>query len=221
MLELPGMTNTGDDKKDLDAIRRYLGRLVPQLEMELTEARQDGYQNAYNALSQGVGAADTGSTSGALAEHILARNNPHHVTLAQLGYSADKFITVTFLAAGLMVRLGEKKGLQIVCQDVTMTISEWTQHGGIAYADIESLGDWEYSFSTLYHENVMMQAGTDKDFWPGPMAGNDGESMGGIRIYHECGQDASGTGDGTGTFTDDRNITMTVIGLGVFGYGDD
>ena len=43
MLELPGITRTGDAEQDVDKILRYLARFVPQLQMELEDAKADRY----------------------------------------------------------------------------------------------------------------------------------------------------------------------------------
>lgn len=214
MLELPGMTVSGDAGEDVQRILRYLSKLVPQLEMELVNAKQDDYSSAMNALTQGVGVVDRSSTAGALAAHELRKDNPHGVTAAQLGISLDKAVKVSLNNGGLCVRIGEKRGLQINAQDVSLEVTSWTRHGGVSYVD-KDLGEWNDKIPVLYYAGVTLRNSADKDIWPGNLAGSETEQMGRLRIYHECdsGEDSVPVGDA-------MTVRMTVIGVGVFGYGE-
>jgi hypothetical protein len=226
MLELPGLTNTGDTRRDIDTIRRYLARLVPQLEMELTAARQDGYQDAYSALSQELGSVNKNTTAGALAQHVLDKANPHGVTLAQLGYSADNLAPVELTPGGMTVRVGGKRGLQINVQDVTIELSQWHrvyQHGSageeqwqsldpVCYADAE-LGGWEREIPLPFYAAATLAVPTDRDCWAGNLSGMTKDQAGTLRVYR-----LAETGEGAQTEVA-RTITARVIGLGVYGYG--
>lgn len=219
MLELPGIMRTGDAEQDVDKILRYLARLVPQLEMELTSAGQDGYGSAMSALSQGL-AADTQTTAGALAAHELRRDNPHKVTAAQLGLTLDRLVSVHFAGGGLVVLIGDKRGLQVNVQEITVTVTEWTQHGGIAYADV-ALGDWDAVIPVPYAVIPIARGGATADCWAGPLTPAAGrESIGTLRIYHECSISVAENAQNDGVFEEERVIPLTIIGLGVFGYGD-
>ena len=182
MLELPGLTNTGDNTRDIDSIRRYLARLIPQLEMELMSAQQDQYLDAYNALSQELGTVNGSTTAGALAQHVLDRGNPHKVTLSQLGFSADDLAKVEILDKGIVLRIGGKRGLQINVQTEQIEISEWfhveqqgrsdpaapywTSTDPVAYADA-ALGGWEKEIPLPYWVGATLSAATDRDCWTG------------------------------------------------------
>lgn len=220
MLELPGLTNTGDLRADVDTIRRYLARLIPQLEMELANAEQDDYAEAYNALSQGVGSANKMSTAGALAAHQLDYANPHRVTAAQLGLDLDKLVSITFVNAGAVFKVGAKRGIQVNIQTMRVTVDTWTQHGGVAYADVD-LGQWDAVLPVPYYIHVLADGGVNRDYWAGPLTGTgDRKDIGTVRIYHECGVDVREGATNEGDYTDERIIPLTILGLGVFGYGE-
>lgn len=225
MLEMPGLNNTGDVGMDLEKLRRYLTKLIPQLEMELVNAQQDGYQEAYNAMTKGVGAVDSNTTAGALVKHELRKDNPHSVTAEQLGLTLGKLVQMTLTETGMVIRVGEKRGLQINVQEVQVSVNSWTWNGGVYYADHVELGNWTEKIPLLYYTGVTLHGGNDRDFWPGPMNGATSESIGYIRMYHdgEAPQETEIEDNENQYETTDtneaRDIRMTVIGLGVFGYG--
>ena len=218
MLELPGLTSSGDIGKDLDSLRRYIARLVPAVEMELINAGQDNYQAELSAQKQGVGAPNKDSTAGALVAHELRRDNPHRVTAGQLGLSLDKLVGITFLeeGAGITVRIGEKRGVQINIQDTHAEIREWTRSGGVAWAEAD-LGAWEEKIPILYAAVPVLRTGSTGDCWGGQLTGSGPEQIGTMRFYLSSAIDETESD----TFAALRNIPMTVIGWGVFGYGDD
>ena len=220
MLELPGMNNTGDVRKDLDAIRRYLTKVVPQIDMELMRAQQDDYTDAMNALTQEIGTVDKNSTAGALASHELRKDNPHGVTLEQLGFSMGNFVRVKYTSESLVVMIGDKKGLKIVTQDAVRTVREWTQVGGVSFAEV-AVGDWEEKIPLLFYTGVSLRGGVPSDYWAGPLRGTTNETIGTLRIYHECSIETGEDADNDKTIIDEsRNVSMTIIGVGVFGYGE-
>ena len=218
MLELPGLTSSGDLGKDLDGLRRYIARLVPALEMELITAKEDDYQAEYNAQKLGVGVSDKRSTAGALAAHELRQDNPHRVTAAQLGLTLDRLVTIEFAGQGLTARIGEKRGLQVNVQSAEASVSSWTQIGGTAWADV-NLGDWAAKIPVLYAVIPMMRAGSSKEFWPGIISGSDTDHIGTLRIHRGCAIDTNEGAINSGTISEQVTIPLTVIGLGVFGYG--
>lgn len=221
MLELPGLTSSGDLGKDLDTLKRYIARLVPALEMELINAGQDDYQEQLSAQTQGVGSAKKQSTAGALVAHELRYDNPHRVTAAQLGLTLDKIMTVTFTTSGLAVRIGEKRGIQINVQDVEPVVNQWEHVEATDWADA-ALGSWEAEIPVLYAVIPALRAGNSKEFWLGVLSGSTGENIGTLRIHRGCGVDPE---ENPGTYiarhTEEHMIPMTVIGLGVFGYGEE
>ena len=229
MLELPGLTSTGDVGKDLDNLKRYIARLVPALEIELIGAKQDDYASEYNAQTLGVGATDKQTTAGALVAHELRQDNPHHVTAGQLGLTLDKLVTIAFTASGLMARIGDKRGVQINIQDVTVTVSAWTQGDGVRYADTD-LGNWEAKMPVLFAAVPAMRGyRTERNYWAGPLIGSGSEQIGTLRIYRPgtSGGSSSQEDDDetyevdTGTAqTEEVQVNLTMIGLGVYGYGD-
>lgn len=229
MLELPGITTSGDAQQDVQRVLRYLSKLVPQLEMELMNAQQDGYLEQYNAMTQGVGAADDKTTAGALVRHELRTDNPHQVTAEQLGLTLGRLVLLTITEDGMVFRIGEKRGLQINIQDVQVTVTTWTRRGGISYANGIDLGQWTVKIPILYYTGVTVLAGAaNRDYWAGPISGGDSENIGVIRMYHDCeAEEPNPDEEDENQYVvedpevdDEREIRMTVIGLGVFGYGE-
>lgn len=216
MLELPGMTNSGDDKQDLDAIRRYLARLVPQLEMELMNAREDSYQDELMRKRTGMGGGSTQHTAGALAEHVLRRDNPHGVTLAQLGFSLDKACTVEFTDHGLVARIGERHGLQLTAHREEIKPTTWRVDAGVvAYTD-KALSRWDRPFERLYLTQAMISAANTNDVWLGGLTGSGVTDIGTLRLYLATEE----TPNEEGKIYISRTLTIQVIGVGVFGYAD-
>ena len=219
MLELPGLTHTGDAAQDLESVRRYLSRLVPDLEMELANLKQDRYQEAMNALTQNIGTADKNTTAGALAAHELRTDNPHKVTGQQLGLSLGKVCQGTVSRNAMTARIGEKRGIQISAQDMEITVSAWQQHGGVAYADAD-LGTWAAQVPLLISVRTDLRGGLYQDYWAGCLRGTDRENIGILRIYRECDIQTGDYANNSGVIRETRVIPLTVIGTGVFGYGE-
>ena len=220
MLELPGLTVSGNANQDIQKILRYLSKLVPQIDMELMNANQDDYSNAYNALSQEIGNVDKSTTAGALAAHELRKDNPHDVTLNQLGFSMDRYVKTEYTANRLTVWIGEKRGLQINVQDAEITISEWEQSGGVCWAEA-AIGQWQREIPLMFWAGVTVRGGqADNDYWAGPISGSTSTNIGTVRMYHECGINILNDEVVEGTVTETREIRLTAIGVGVFGYGE-
>lgn len=229
MLELPGIMTSGDAGQDVQKILRYLSKLVPQLEMELMNAQQDGYLEQYNAATQGIGAVNDKTTAGALVAHEQRTDNPHRVTAEQLGLTLGRLVKLTLTDGGLVARIGEKRGLQINIQDVTVTINAWGGTGSIAYRSDVNLGEWAEKIPILYYTGITMRGGTNNDYWAGPVSGSDSENIGTMRIYHNKNIEPEPEPDEENESPpevvvdpteDEREIRMTVIGMGVFGYGE-
>lgn len=213
MFELPGMTNSGDDKQDLDSIRRYLSRLVPQLEMELMSAREDSYQDELMRQRTGMGGSNKNATAGALAEHVLRKDNPHGVTLAQLGFNLDKAVAVEFTQHGMMARIGDKRGVQLEVQTVDANAQQWSlDSGNIVYAAMP-LGDWDRPFEKLFGARAGISAANVNDVWLGGLTGSGGKAIGTVRLF--CATDS--TPDEHGVIIM-KQLKINVIGVGVFGY---
>lgn len=219
MLELPGMTTSGDARQDVQKILRYLSKLVPQLEMELANAQQDGYTGAMNALSQGVGVVNKNTTAGALAAHELRKDNPHGVTAAQLGLTLDKLLAVELKNSGMTARIGEKRGLQMNVQEKTVNISQWTQKGGVAWADAD-LGDWATPFQVLYYTGLTADGSGDMEVWAGPVLGGSRERIGTVRIYRTCDIEVAEGSTNSREIEELKVVKLMIMGLGVFGYGE-
>lgn len=91
MFDLPSING----KTDAESIRRYLMRLVPQIENELYNLTTDNFSSAYNERLAGLtngsvtdenGKAATNTTTAeAIAAHMQSKNNPHGVTAEQAG----------------------------------------------------------------------------------------------------------------------------------------
>lgn len=227
MLDLPAMMTTGDAARDLDTIRRYLVRLIPQLEMELAECRADSYGDALARRQNGMaaqrasGEAVTGAE--ALADHILDRNNPHGVTLAQLGFTTEKLTNVLFTETGVRLRLGGKTGLEFVTQTfaVKALADSWTREKAAYYQDID-VGEWEEK-PALPVITIPLMTGSDAPCWLGQLTGSTRTQAGVIRVFCPAEQDVYDEDEGRWIYHDppgDINLTITALGLGVYGYGE-
>lgn len=214
MFELPGMTNSGDDKQDLDSIRRYLSRLVPQLEMELMSAREDSYQDELMRQRTGMGGSNPNGTAGALAEHVLRKDNPHGVTLAQLGFSLDKAVAVEFTQHGMTARIGDKHGVQLEVQTVDANVQQWRLDSGTIVYAVMALGDWDRPFERIFGARAGISAANTNDVWLSGLTGSGSAAMGTVRLYHTT----DSTPDEHGVIMLSRQLKINVIGVGVFGY---
>ena len=188
MIELPGLNSQGDLKKDLDQVRRYLNRLVPQLEKEIQALQVDGYTSALNERREGLtdltGAGKATTTAAAVAEHILDTNNPHGVTLRQLGYTEPQ-AQVYETEDGLVVALG---GLVLAAR--TVPVSGTGEAAGAVYALTVALGDWPVPFDEIYAMGAQLR---DVNGWAGALTGTDGETCGSVTIYTPAAEAAEGT----------------------------
>lgn len=221
MLELSGLTSSGDLARDVDNIRRYLVRLVPKLEMELENAKTDNYLDAkgriVNKMASGK-AEEAQTTAQAIAAHMLDKGNPHGVTLAQLGFSFDRAAQVNFTDTGMVFRIGGEHGLQINTQRVTVPVTEWTVTGGIAWAEVD-LDRWEQragviSFAQAQVLHAQSNSGQRMDdVWCGAIRSYTRDDCGTLRLFKYAEtQDA--------TEQVDRTVTVGLMAVGVYGYGD-
>lgn len=221
MLELSGLTSSGDINRDVDNIRRYLVRLVPQLQMELENAKTDNYLDAkgriVNKMASGK-AEEAQTTAQAVAAHLLDKGNPHGVTLAQLGFSFDRAAQVNFTDTGMVFRSGGEHGLQINTQTVTVPVTEWTVTGGIAWAEV-NLDRWEQRagvISFVQAQALRAQNNASQrvdDVWCGAIRNYTRDECGTLRLFKYAEtQDA--------TEQVDRTVTIGLMAVGVYGYGD-
>lgn len=222
MLELPGLISGEDTKEDVQALRRYLGRLIPELEQQLMAAQQDNYQDELNKRVNHVTGVNNGTTAGALAEHVRDFNNPHRVTLSQLGFSINKLISLIRTDNGTVIRIGDKKGLQLNFQTVETTVNIWKQHGGTAHTEAAvQLGEWDMAIPELMTAQVTVTSGAEQDVWAGALKGATGRNIGSIELFTDCAIDVGEGATNDRTITDKvRTVQIMAVGMGVFGYGD-
>lgn len=221
MLELSGLTSSGDINRDVDNIRRYLVRLIPQLEMELANAKTDNYLDAKGRITNGMAsgkADDAQTTAQAIAAHMLDKSNPHGVTLAQLGFSFDRAAQVNYTDTGMVFRIGGEHGAQINTQTVTVPVTAWTVTGGIAWAEV-NLDRWEQragviSFAQAQVLHAQSNSGQRMDdVWCGAIRSYTRDDCGTLRLFKYAEtQDA--------TEQVDRTVTVGLMAVGVYGYGD-
>jgi len=221
LLELSGLTSSGDLARDVDNIRRYLVRLVPQLEMELENAKTDNYLDAKGRIANGMAsgkADDAQTTAQAVAAHMLDKGNPHGVTLAQLGFSFDRAAQVNFTDTGMVFRIGGEHGLQINTQRVSVPVNQWTVTGGIAWAEV-NLDAWEQRAGVIsFVQAQVLHAQSNSgqrmdDVWCGVIRSYTRDECGTLRLFKYAEtQDA--------TEQVDRTVTIGLMAVGVYGYGD-
>ena len=219
MLELPGLIGGENTREDLEALRRYLGRLIPELEQQLINAQQDNYQEELNKRINQVTGVNNGTTAGALAEHVRDFSNPHRVTLAQLGFSLSKFLSLERAGNGAVIRIGEKRGLQINFQRVAVTITEWTQNGGTGRTE-QALGNWAREIPELMAAMPVLQGEGQVDAWAGALKSATGKSMGTLEVFTDLPVDITEGSTNSGARTKTVNFGVMMVGLGVFGYAD-
>ena len=179
MFEMPGLQSTGDVTKDLDSVRRWLARFVPQLEQILDNLGTDNFTSAYNERLEGLttltSAGQQKTTSAAMAEHLLDRNNPHQVTLNQLGYEPprmqveEKNGTTILTVSGLMIEI----------MPVDIEAGTATAEGNV-FKRTASLGNWEQEFEALY---IAMAVPYNGDIWLGTRSSADNISAGDVTLY--------------------------------------
>jgi hypothetical protein len=176
MFQYPG---SGQDnvKEDVRRLRQWLNQFLPELEHQLSNLGTDNFSTAYNERMEGVttltGAGKQKTTSEALAEHLLDYNNPHRVTLAQLG------LNLRLTDHGWVIMLG---GLLIQAKTVTLEAGNGTAHGSI-YRRQMSLGDWDIKFSELLGTWISWSEDAENSIWGGTSWGAYEESAGETRIY--------------------------------------
>lgn len=189
MFELPGLNSTGNVKEDLNAVRRYLARFVPQLEQELQALGVDPFASALNERSQGLtaltGAGNQQSTAAAVAEHLLDKNNPHGVTLRQLGYEAPQ-AQVMYTEEGAVAVLG---GLILETRTLEVPAVGEADESGITRQEID-LGDWPVPMDEIITAGTCL---ADYDGWAGGISDMDGEHCGTIAVYTTAAENEAGT----------------------------
>lgn len=174
MLELPGLNSSGNVKTDLEQVRRYLGRLVPQLERALEDLGVDGLAEQMAIRTQGLEGANGQTTSGALAGHLLDKGNPHGVTLEQLGAVRTEEYERGWLVAVC--------GIGIQCKWLPLEEAAGTAAGGL-YTEDADLGDWGRPFTELYCDWCEVRAADLENVWAGCSAGADEEDAGSVRVF--------------------------------------
>lgn len=188
MFELPGLNSTGNVKQDLDQVRRYLARFVPQLEQELQQLGVDPFASALNERREGLtslsGAANQTSTAAAVAEHLMDKNNPHGVTLRQLGYTEPQ-AQVYQMDEGMAITLG---GLGIEILQVEVPVMTAEAEGTITRQDI-ALGDWPITYDEIYMAGAQL---IGIDGWAGAIRDMDTEHCGTAAVYTTAAETAAG-----------------------------
>lgn len=216
MFELPGLNSTGDVARDLDTVRRYLVRLVPQLEMQLEEAKADRYGDAIamrlNGMAEKKASGVAADGAAALADHILDKNNPHGVTLSQLGLSIDRITQRLTGENGTLIRIGGNRGAEIGTQTVRVTVlgENWDPGDALDTVDID-LGLWDQPFTALYQAVPALTRVTKGTAWLGQYTGWTRQHCGYVRVIrpHEEDEDPA----------EATVLDISMIGMGVYGYG--
>ena len=180
MFELPGLNPQDDVKKDLDALRRYLMKFVPQLEQELANLGTDNFTSAYNERLEGLtsvqAAGKSVSTPEAIANHLLDHDNPHRVTAAQVGlgetiHGGDGYACVDF------------NGWRYTLLWITHDAGETETQAGALYYDDISLGDWPVEMGEIFYTTAELVSGESGTVFRGARWGISEESAGTVRVY--------------------------------------
>ena len=201
MFELPGLTSTGDTERDIQAIRRYLTKFVPQLEQELANLGTDNCSTASNERLEGLTsvsqAGKSNSTSEAIANHLMDYSNPHRVTAAQLGIT---HAAVMRDGADWVYR---HEGRQVCCHVLEAEADGTaTKTGPLWYRDVDC-GDWPAAFDEItasWAAIVRDEAGISM---LGTLSGTDTEACGSVRIWRPA--------------ETDEGLTLIVMGVGTYG----
>ena len=203
MFEQPGMKHSDNLKDDVENLRRWLCRFVPELEMQLDSLGVDNFTNAYNERMEGLTslseAGKQKTTSEALAEHLLDTKNPHKTTLAQLGYK-EPTATVEGGDDYLIIRFG---GLVVQIKFVALGATTATAAGNV-YRHAVDCGDWPVKFESLYATTHSLN--TTTNCWAGSLRYQDNEHCGSVYIFSAAASTAAGT--------------LVIIGIGGPEYGD-
>lgn len=216
MFELPGLTSTGDTAQDLETVRRYLVRLIPQLEMELADAKADRFGDAYRTRTNGMTSTkpsgEAADGAAALADHILDRQNPHKVTAAQLGISMDAVTARLTTEHATKVRMGGKYGIEMMTEEKTIRIlgSEWTL-GDALDTYTADLGEWEQAMALPWAANITLTWQSKGEQFTGAYGGWTKQLAGTVQIYRQHVDDENPD--------DETRLRLTITAWGGYGYG--
>ena len=196
MFEYPGSRMGDDLYNDVKDIKAWLNRFVPELEQQLYNLGTDNFTSAYNERVEGLttlsGAPGSKTTAEAVAEHLLDYNNPHKVTLGQLGYQEPEVQAASGQGSTILVLCG------LMIQIKTVEIDEATAEAeGNVFKQSLDTGDWEAEFLEFYGATAVINTG---DLWLGGIADASTTSAGTLTIYSA----AAAAGEGT----------ATIIGIG-------
>lgn len=216
MFELPGLTATGDTARDLETVRRYLVRLIPQLEMELAEAKADRFSDAYNTRTAGMVATQSSGQAkdgaAALADHLLDRQNPHHVTAQQLGLSLDSVAARLSTEHATKLRLGGKQGLEVLIQQVSTSIlgSAWTLGEAMDTVTID-LGAWEQAMAMPWSAQATLVWQSKGEQFLGALSGTTSRLIGSVQIFRPHVADEIPE--------EETRLILRMTAIGGYGYG--
>jgi hypothetical protein len=182
MLEMPGRKDSGNLKNDFENLVRWAQRLVPQLEQQMANLGTDNFTSAYNERLEGMttltGAPNSKTTAEAVAEHLLDRNNPHHVSLGQLGYEVPQAV-VNETTNGGSITLG---GIMLQWKTVEVPAGTGTASGQLYYL-AGSLGDWDTEFSSLITCWAQQKESSGSNSWIGSIYSQTKTSAGTVKIF--------------------------------------
>ena len=197
MFEYPGSRMSDDLYNDVKDIKAWLNRFVPELEQQMANLGTDNFTTAYNERLEGLttltGAAGSKTTADAVAEHLLDYNNPHRVSLSQLGYIAPELKVETKNDSTILTLCG----LMIQLKPVSFESATASATGNIYYRSVSG-GDWEKEFGELYTAFFVVDSGSRH--WPVRLTSKSKTSAGTLIMY--CSRE------------DDEAGTATVIGIG-------
>ena len=196
MFEYPGSRMSDNLYNDVQDIKLWLMRFVPELEQQLDNLGADNFTSAYNERIEGLTtlseAGKQKTTSDAIAEHLLDTKNPHKVTLGQLGYQPPQ-VTVEEDDGSLIVRLC---GLMIQIKPITIASGTATAEGDVFVQSV-AVGDWEREFGALW---ACWATVSDGPVWLGKHIDTSTTSAGTLTIYSATAAPGAGS--------------ATIIGIG-------
>ena len=179
MFQYPGLQQKENLKDEVQELRRWLARFVPELEQQLDNLGADNFTTAYNERLEGVttlsGAGKQKTTSEALAEHLLDTNNPHKTSLFQLGFSWPVYTETT---NGWSLVFG---GIMLQAKTVQLDQHSGTAQNNIYRSDV-TIGDWDTEFDTLFSSWAQVHAEGARTQWTGTIWGADKTSAGTVRL---------------------------------------
>ena len=198
MFEYPGLKQDDNLKDEVENLRLWLSRFVPELERKLEDLGTDNFRTAYNERQEGItptnGAAKQTSTSAAVAEHLLDHNNPHGLTIGQLKNTGSAIVARETDNGWVMTMLGLMIQAKYVLLEAVS--GEETQVTGLNVRTVD-LGDWDVPFGSLSAAWPRM---VSEDGWIGSHWGPDEETCGTVTIY--------------GTETDTAETLVIIYGIG-------